>query len=77
MTGEVLVGLAPNTQQLLYESDSPDKPPNYIFGTLYVTNHKLTFIPSATAVDKVNKLFFYILLLMKCTLVDKFRQSFS
>lgn len=51
--GEVLVGLAPNTQQLLYESDSSDKVPGYINGTLYVTNHKLSFKPTIFLTDKV------------------------
>ena len=51
--GEVLVGHAPDTQQLLYESDGPDKTPGYIYGTLYITNHRLSFRPAPFHIEKV------------------------
>ena len=51
--GEALVGHAPDTQQLLYESDGPDKSPGYIYGTLYITNYRLSFKPAPFNTDKV------------------------
>ncbi|XP_019856165.1 PREDICTED: myotubularin-related protein 10-B-like [Amphimedon queenslandica] len=56
LPGEALVGHAPDTQQLLYESEGPDKSPGYIYGTLYITNHRLSFKPAPFNTDKLSPL---------------------
>ena len=54
LSGEVLVGHAPNANLVLHHSPSADEPPGTISGTLFVTNHRFAFVPpSPFSLEKV------------------------
>ena len=55
LPGEVVVGHTSGTELVLYESDSPEKPPNTVTGILFVTNYRCGFKTKGHNIDKVRE----------------------
>ena len=55
LPGEVVVGHTSGTELVLYEPDLPDKPPNMVMGTLFVTNYRCGFKMKDLTMGKVRE----------------------
>eukprot|EP00731_Ephydatia_muelleri_P016592 Em0009g1016a len=55
LPGEIVVGQAADAKQLIFFTETPDQPCQYVSGTLVCTNYRLSFSPAPGAVEKLER----------------------